>query len=72
MHWWVLGGKMILTTLLPIAYLLVRPPIPDQSKVITETKRISCSTRLGVGRVAYTPKPYKIRGVFKKETELFK
>jgi len=57
---------MILTNVLPIAYLLVRPPISDQSKVITETKRISRSSRLGFGRVAYTPNPYKIRGVFKK------
>jgi hypothetical protein len=57
---------MILTTVLPITYLLVRPPVPDQSKVITETIRISWSSRLGVERVAYTPNPYKIRGVFKK------
>jgi hypothetical protein len=65
MLWWVLGGKVILTTMLPVVYLLVRPPIPDQSKVITETKTLYWSSRLGVGRGAYAPKPYKICSVEK-------
>jgi len=56
---------MILTTMIPVAYLLLGPPISDQSKVITETKRISWSSRLGVGRGAYTPNPYKICSVEK-------
>jgi hypothetical protein len=65
MHWWVFGCKMILTTMLPVAYLHVRPPLSDQSKVITETKRISWSSRFGVGRGACTPSPNKISSVEK-------
>jgi hypothetical protein len=37
--WWSLCGQMILRAMSAVALLLVGPPMPDRSKVMTQTKR---------------------------------
>jgi len=50
-QWWCLCSQIILRTMLALALLLVEPPMPDRSKVMTQTKR--CTLVLQVGGWAW-------------------
>jgi len=46
-QWWGLCGQMILRSMLVVAKLLVRPSMPDRSKVMTQTKRDTLVLHVG-------------------------
>ena len=57
-QWWGLHGKMILRAVLSVMQLLVGPPVPDRSKMMTQTKRDTLI--LLVGCRAKNPTPLNI------------
>jgi hypothetical protein len=57
-QWWGLRGQMILRAVLVVVWLLLGPPMPDRSKVMTQTKRDTLVLQVG-GWVWGWPHPIK-------------
>ena len=54
--WWGLRGLMLLRATLAVAELLVRPPMPESSKVMTQTKSDTLVLQSVVGRETTSPR----------------
>ena len=71
MWWWSLCGQMILRAVLVVAWLLVEPPMPDRSKVMTQTKRDTLVLQVGGWVWGWQPHPIKnifVEKLLKSET----